>query len=190
MKLQSPFDWLLPATQRPVFVVATGLTILVMIALNVTGRPLNTAAAPAGIVSFELAGDLASAQRIVASWGQNGRVYAGINLGLDFLFLVCYPTAIGLGCAQVARGLARRSRWVEWVGVVLAWFQIGAGLLDAVENVALIRLLVGSVSEALPLLARCCAILKFAVVAAGLLYVLGGAVVLTAFRLSNRQRAS
>ena len=89
---------------------------------------------------------------------------------------------LGLGCVLVARSLAGRFGVLSRVGSVLAWGLLAAGLLDALENVALIRVLLGSLTAAWPAVARWCAIPKFLVVAAGLAYVLVGAVIALAAR--------
>ena len=112
-------------------------------------------------------------------WGERGRVYAGLNLGLDYLFMVAYAGAIGLGCALVADRLAGGNSLLSLVGRALAWGQFGAALLDAIENYALIRLLLGSEGAVWPALAKWCAFFKFAIVALGLAYVAIGAVVIT-----------
>lgn len=52
-----------------------------------------------------------------------------------------------------------------------------AGLLDAVENYALIKVLLGSRDEIWPVAAKYCAGPKFAIVGVGLIYVIVGAVV-------------
>jgi urease beta subunit len=62
-----------------------------MVGLQVTGAPLRTDVSPHGIISFEFAGELDLAQRMVESWGSTGRIYAGLNLGLDYLFLAVNP---------------------------------------------------------------------------------------------------
>jgi len=147
-----------------------------MVSLNALGGPLNTEVAPLGIVSFELAGELSLAQSMVESWGQTGQVYAGLNLALDYVFLVAYSSSIALGCVLVARSLSRRGEFLPSVGVVLAWAQLGAAMLDAVENYALIRVLLGSQQILWPTVARWCAIPKFLIVAAGLVYVGVGAI--------------
>jgi len=157
-------------------VVLFALTLAVMVSLNALGRPLNTEVAPLGIVSLELAGELSLAQSMVESWGQTGQVYAGLNLGLDYVFLVAYSSSIALGCVLVARSLSRRSEFLSSLGAVLAWAQFGAAMLDAVENYALIQVLLGSQQTPWPAIARWCAIPKFLIVAAGLVYVSVGAV--------------
>lgn len=94
---------------------------------------------------------------------------------VDFVFLVLYPLTIALGCSLAARQFSAGS-WLVTVGLYLAWAQFGAGLLDAIEDVALIRLLQGSQNPSLPLLARWCALPKFAIVGLGVVYVLMGGV--------------
>jgi hypothetical protein len=181
-ELRHPFEWLSDASQRRVFIVSTLLAIFVMVILQVLGRPLNTEAAPAGIVSFELAGNILAADRMLESWGDAGRVYAGLSLGVDYFFLVTYAVAIGLGCVLVARNLSHRSRFLSVVGILLAWAQLGAALLDGLENYALIRVLLGSQHKLWSLLAQWWALLKFFLVALGLVYVIFGAAFVAAIR--------
>jgi hypothetical protein len=108
MQLRHPFEFLSASGQKWAFIVFFFLSIMVMAGLQVTGVHLRTEVAPRGIISFEFAGELALAQRMVESWGSKGQVYAGLNLGLDYLFLVVYACAIALGCVLVARGLLQR----------------------------------------------------------------------------------
>ena len=52
------------------FVFLFILTITLMVALNSLGQPLQTDAAPAGIISYEFAGDVDTAQEILDSMGR------------------------------------------------------------------------------------------------------------------------
>jgi len=158
-----------------VFWLFTVLAIITMVALQLLGRPLKTAPSPAGIVSYELAGTLEDAHAILESWDAHARVYAGINLGLDYLFIDAYVGAIGLGCVVVGRRLRGAPKGLGSAGAFLAWAMVLAGVLDVVENYALIRLLLGSQAALLPTLARLCAIPKFLIVLISLIYVLVGA---------------
>ena len=189
MNLRHPFRWISPSAQTRAFIALLAITLVVMVSLQALDAPLQTDLAPLGIVSFELAGSLTAAQSILESWGPAGRVYAGLNLGLDYLFLVAYTSSIGLGCVLLAQGLSRRSRFLSMVGVILAWRMIVAALLDAVENYALVRVLLGSRQELWPVVAKWCAVPKFLIVAAGLLFLLVGSIVALILRLSNRGRA-
>jgi len=174
MRLRSPFEWLPESAAKPALVLSILATLALMVTLNALGAPLRTEAAPAGIVSLEFAGSLPAAQRMVDSWGGTGRIYAGLNLGLDYLFLAAYPVSIGLACGLLSRRLRTRGGGLSETGIVLAWGQGAAGLLDALENYGLIRVLLGTQFEAWPTLARLAATGKFILVALGLLYVLVG----------------
>ena len=185
-----PFNWLSTSGQRRAFVVLLALALAVMVSLNALGRPLNTEVAPLGIVSFELAGELSLAQSMVESWGQTGQIYAGLNLGLDYVFMVAYSSSIALGCVLVARSLSRRVEFLSFTGVLLAWAQFGAALLDAVENYALIQVLLGSQRVLWPAVARWCAIPKFLIVAAGLVYVGVGLVLVIIIIIMMKARRS
>jgi len=172
MKLRHPFEWLDITLQPRAFGLFFVLTIAAMLALQGINEPLKTAVAPAGIISFEFAGTLAVAQQMIESWGAVGRIHAGLSLGFDYLFLVLYPFAIGLGCVIVAR-----AGFLSTLGILLAWGPWVAAVLDAIENYALIQLLLGAQDPALPLIAFWSAAPKFGLVALSVLYVLLGAFV-------------
>jgi hypothetical protein len=178
MKNPNPFEWLSIKAQKQGFVILLVVTLVVMGGLRFFDGKLKTEAAPNGIVSFEFAGNLEAAENILASWGPKGAVYAGLSLGLDFLFLFSYAGAIGLGCVLAARGLFQRMIMFSLLGVPLAWGQLCAALLDAAENISLIQVLLGSESVLWPALAFWCAIPKFLIVAAGLIYIVVSVVLL------------
>jgi hypothetical protein len=187
MDLLHPFVWIPPSARLPVFVVLTLLTLAVMAGLMALNRRLKRRkAAKKGIVEFELAGELDRARSILRVWGSAGKVVAGLSLGLDYLYLVLYANAIGLGCVLVGAGLGPRAGFLSAAGSVLAWAQYGAALLDAVENWALIRLLLGKERALWPAVAFWCALPKFAAVIAGLAYVLIGGLVLVLLLLLGR----
>lgn len=149
------------------FIVTVLASLALMVILQFINAPLKTEAAPLGILSFEFAGTAANAQRMVASWNDGARDAAQLGLWVDFLFIPAYSSAIALGCWLVRR------RWRDHrVGVVLAYLQPVAGLLDMVENVSLLRILDGQVTEGLAATAWWCAAVKFAIVAAGLIFLL------------------
>ncbi|MCP4423164.1 MAG: hypothetical protein GY803_01595 [Chloroflexi bacterium] len=172
--MKTPFDWIATEKQKPVFISLTVLTVVVMACLQIIDGPLATDAAPQGIVSYEFAGDMPAARAILESWGAAGQVYAGLSLGLDFLFLFVYAGSIGLGCVLAARKLAPQGGPVHKLGIWLAWGLPVAAFLDYLENYALIRLLLDSELALWPAMARWCAIPKFALVGAGLLFVIVG----------------
>ena len=130
-----------------------------------------------------------TAQNMINSWGQRGLVYAGLNLGLDYLFLFVYACAIGLGCVLVARSYLPGQRFLANLGILIAWAQLGAALLDCVENYALIQVLFGTENAAWPAVARWCAFPKFSIVGAGLIYVIAGTIVVVVLKVKKRDES-
>ncbi|MBK9709767.1 MAG: hypothetical protein IPO81_00290 [Kouleothrix sp.] len=161
----------------PAFVA--GLAGIVVVQGMFRRYPLTTGAVPYGIVSFELAGSIARARQIVDSWRASGLI-ANVrpNMWIDSTrFIPCYVATLLLGCLWVADAFgARGARVVRW----LAAGQILAGALDLVENTAMLQsvgvLEAGGDPGAWPALAAGCAVLKFALVAAGILAILAGAI--------------
>jgi hypothetical protein len=186
MQIRHPFEWLTPSGQIRAFIFFFIFSLLLMVSLQITGAPLITRVSPSGILSFEFVGDLSAVQDMVNSWGQSGRVYAGLNLGLDYLFLLVYACAIGLGCVLVARSLSPRTTFLANLGILIAWAQLGAALLDCVENYALIQVLFGTEMAMWPVVARWCAFPKFSIVGAGLIYVIIGTIVVVVLKVKKR----
>lgn len=98
----------------------------------------------------------------------------------DFIFLGLYPALISM--AAFTAGHAFNKAWglpmtVTWVVIGM---QLLAGLLDAVENLALLKVLdtAEAVAPLWPALARYCALMKFGLVIVGLIYAVLGILVL------------
>ena len=176
MKLRHPFEWLTKSNQKRAFVLLLILTLAVMAALIYFDTHLKTKAAPNGILSYEFAGNLSTAQNMIKSWGEDGQIYAGLSMGLDYLFLIVYAFTIGLGCVLTGEKLSEKFASANIIGSILAWGLIIAALLDAIENYALIKILLGSVEEFWLTIAWVCAAPKFALVGFGLLYLIIGTI--------------
>jgi hypothetical protein len=162
-------------------------TLVLMVVLGVVvDAPLKTSAARMGIISYELAGATTGAQAILDAWNPRARAYAGFSLGLDYLYMPSYALTIGLACAWAARKLGMRWQGLGMLGLALAWGQALAALCDAVENVALTRMLLVAVAEPWPAVARWCATVKFALIIAGLIYSLAACIFWLAVRRAQR----
>lgn len=183
--MRHPFEYIPPAWRKNLFWPAFAASIIFLLIFNTTGAPLITPAAPTGIVSFELAGSLAQAQAMIDSWNAQARLIAAFGLGLDYLFMLAYSTAIGLGCLMASDALRRRNWPLARLGPWLAWGQWLAAVLDGIENVALISLLIAGVSGAWPEIAWWCAAGKFALIFLGLVYAFLGLVVHLAGRMAK-----
>ena len=135
---------------KQLFWLLFGLTVLTIIGMQVTGKPLITEVAPGGIVTFELVGTLVGSQSIINSWQGPSMTWAGINMGLDFLFLFLYGVTISLGCLILADRMPKNPQILKTLGRWLALGVLIAAGLDVVENISLILLLTGSENEVLP----------------------------------------
>ena len=171
--------WLQAGGQK-YFLALVGLSIFMILLMNWIGTPLNTAAAPYGIVSFEIASTPQQAQAMLASWDADAKLRAAFIQGLDFLFPLVYSTSVALGCLLTAGVLAVR-RWpLTGLGVPLAWGLWAAAAFDYVENISLVVLLFSPPASPWPQIAALCAVLKFGLLFLGLVYCfLGLAVRLT-----------
>lgn len=130
-----------------------------------------------GIVPFEVAGTEEEAQEILEEWGEKGRDAARLSLRVDFAYLIAYSLFLAIGCTIASERLARRGLTrLAHIGPMLGWSMLAAGAFDAIENVALLRVVDGH-TEAWPGVALYAAIPKFAITGVGLAYVILGVVV-------------
>ncbi len=150
------------------------LTAIVFLAMRSVSEPLITSEAPGGIISFELAKSLEQSQAMLASWDTNTKINAGLSLGIDFLFLFVYGIFFAVACFSVAKKFKDRTHWFYTLGVYLAWLQLVAALFDAIENAALIKLLLGSLNSVYSSIAYYFASIKFVIIAIGIIYIIIG----------------
>jgi hypothetical protein len=153
------------------------LTLFFMFVMNWLGSSLNNSTAPSGIISFELAGDVETSSAIIDSWDPVSRVIASFSLGLDYLFLILYSSTIAMGCIWAMNAFLSRSTFLLSTGILLAWGQWLAALFDGVENAALLKILLDEIQAPWPQVAQICAVLKFSLIALGLIYIVIGALI-------------
>ena len=127
------------------------------------------------IVDFELAGSVPNAQTIIDAWSETDRIRAGFSLGFDYLYMPVYSTTIALACV-LAAGVLKSKAWRS-IGMLLAWGLWAAAIFDAIENVTLFTVLLGNNVAPYPQIAQICAMIKFGLILAGLLYAAVGLVV-------------
>ena len=165
------------------------LTLSLFAVFRVLDQPLQTPAAPNGIVSFELAGGPLRAQEITGEWkrmplllssvaGQANPeivniqyVFAAFGLGIDYLFMPVYALALGFGTLLAA---GRHGGWFKSLGAVAGYGAFAAALFDAVENYALFLILLNRLYSPYPEIAYYCASIKFSLLIFGLLYSVTG----------------
>ncbi len=170
----------LSSAPHAVFAAFAAAAAGLMLIFGVVGAPLTTLAAPQGILSYELAGTPAEAQAILDSWDARAQLIAAFTLGLDYLFMPVYSTALAIACAYAGKAMRTRGWRLGALAAGVALAQWLAPCFDAVENVALTAMLVNGVSLPWPAVSAAFATIKFALILAGLAYsTAGGAARLT-----------
>jgi len=173
--MRHPFEILEPSRFRQLYWFFLVSTLALAVVLQVIGNQFAQKTGPTGdsynILDFEFAHTPGRAGQIMETWGPDGVRAAKIQTWVDFLFLIAYSNAIALGVLSVmsARG---GSGFLASLGRGLAYGQWLAAICDVIENIALLRILGGTAAPSWPAVAYYCAIIKFALVGAGLLYVL------------------
>lgn len=161
-------------TYKQILIISGLFSAVMFITLGYFDIPLKTDAAPNGIISFEFAKNIDQAIAIVSSWDMTAKVYAGLSMGIDFLFLVVYGIFFATACYLIAQNYISKNNWIYKTGLLLAKLQFVAALFDAIENIALIKLLLGSNNSIYPLIAYYFASFKFAIIFIGILYIIIG----------------
>jgi len=172
--MKHPLEFIPQPLRKPFFFFFLALTLAIFGLFRLLDTPLQTSAAPGGIVSYELARSLDNSQAMLNSWDANARLFAAFGLGFDFLFMPVYALALSLGLLLAG---SDKPKGFHALTVWLGWGALFAALFDAVENYALWQILSGDLSAALPQVAALCATLKFALLVSGLVVGLLGLVI-------------
>lgn len=141
---------------------------------------LITEFSPNGIVSFELAKDISNSVQIINTWDTNARSVAGLSLGFDFLFLIIYASFIAWLIYLINDRLFIKSKniFLKKVSILLPFI---AAFFDVLENIALVKLLLGDLRQMWSTMAYYFAIIKFGLLIVAISYILIGGLIL-AFR--------
>lgn len=159
--MRHPLEFIPFSNRKPLFLSLLALTLGLFAVFRTLNAPLLSDAAPAGVVSFELAGTPAAAQSILDSWDARAREFAAFGLGLDYLFMLAYGLSLALATLLAA---GRHGGWMRPLGAAAGWGASAAALLDAIENAALWQVLQGEVTPAWTGTAALCASIKFALI--------------------------
>jgi hypothetical protein len=128
-----------------------------------------------GIIEFELARTSEKALDYYNELGDEGRDAARESLYLDYPYMILYALFYAAACLVVAaraaeRGMAR----LAGLGRPLAIGALVGAACDAVENVALLRVLDGHTDQPWPAIAFTFASFKFVLLIAASLYAIVG----------------
>ena len=150
--------WLPNLPMRLPMKISMAMAIVLLIAMVAFNQPLQTSAAPQGMISFQLAGSAEQAHAIIRSWRSDNLPLAKLALWLDFLFVITYLAAL----LQLTRHFTRDRPGVRERMIargVRALFII-AGLSDFIENIVLLNNF-SPATDGLSLTAAILALLKY-----------------------------
>ncbi len=150
------------------------------------GAPLVTASAPLGFFSIEFAGEPFLAQMVVDGWKTPPAQFV---LGLAFAFLISFYPLLTFGCLWAADVMEGYSGFLHETGILLAWTQAVAAMLNLAENVLLVPVLIGgnfSLARAVLL----CAAAKYAIILAALIFMAYAAIAAALARSSGLRKAA
>lgn len=122
------------------------ITVALAWVLRCQGTPLQSASdvATRGILSYEFSWNESTAKAILKSWNKLTGVIQ-IQLKLDYVFLLFYPLLFSLACGMLADSTHSTVR--ASIGSTLSWVVLFSGVFDAVENYALLDMIVYGASE-------------------------------------------
>lgn len=122
-----------------------------------------------GIIAYELAGNLAASKQIIHEWTARNVIHlASFSLGFDYVFMLFYVSFLALWTASLSSGFHKKLYRVV-AGSIISIFII-AGILDGIENYALMSLLGDHPTQILSEIAFYCASLKFGLIGLGIIY--------------------
>ena len=163
-----PLEVLLPS--RAARMIALVLCAIATIWISWIMQRLVRGVEP-GILRFEFAATPARAAHIIERWGIGGEARMLAQIAIDNWWLAIYSTTLALLCIMTAVRLQNGApRWAN-VGRGLAWASWVAAGFDRVENLALVRSIEHGPTWLTTISASLFAGLKFAIIAACLLYV-------------------
>ena len=167
---QSPFHKLSRSSERKLTIVLGFSMVILMAVMRYFDAQIQHVANTQGIISFELAKDVSKSEAILNSWDTLSKTSAGMSMGVDFLFLIVYSLFISILIHKINERLWKHSP-IYTLGVLLIWAVFLAAFFDIIENIALIKLLLGDLKQLWSSIAYYFAISKFTLLILGVLYI-------------------
>jgi len=169
--IQSPFYNLSEKAEKKLTIILLVFITVLIFIMHYLDIQIQNGDNTKGIISFELAKDLSKSISILNSWNILSKISAGISLGLDFLFLIIYSLFISLIIHKLNEKLWKYKKMYT-MGIVLIWCTFLAAFFDIIENIALIKLLLGNLKQLWSSLSYYFAVAKFSLLAFGISYII------------------
>lgn len=154
-------------------ILAALATVIVFLVMRWLSVELKGEYSPMGIISFELAKNYAEAKNIMNTISVT---LMQISTGVDFIFIIAYTLFFSFCCKALMNNY--RSSGIKTIGFIFLELSILVGVLDLVENVAMLITLGGYGSNLSVTITRWAAILKFSLAGIVLLYIIIGSLIM------------
>ncbi len=175
--LISPFYKLSIRRQKKNILFLVVFVVVMIAIMRFFGAPLKNGTAPNGIFSFELAKELSNSKAILNSWDDYAMIFAGLSMKFDFLFLVIYALFLSLVTHRLNESVWVKGRMYQF-GILVCYLIFLAAFFDIIENIALIQLLKGDLLQIWSSIAYYFAVIKFGLLALGLVFIIASFVLL------------
>ena len=147
-----------------------GATLFLFLLLRLQGEGLIQPYANKGIVSLEFAYTAEKTAAVVEGWKADGLLKkASNNILIDFLFIPFYSMLFYTLAGSISVRLDGKA---SSLGVLLAFFSLIAGVLDAIENMLMLASMHLFSSDFTSIITAILAALKFLLLALALLYII------------------
>ena len=175
--LNSPFYKLSRSAEKRWTIISLIFLIGFIVLMRFFDAPLKNEISPNGIVSFELAKTVSNSEAIINSWDANALQSAKNSMAADFLFSMVYSFFISLIVHRLNNRVWEMG-FIYQFGIFICWGIFLAAFFDVLENIALVRLLYEDVQQLWSSIAYYFALMKFGLLALGILFVLTSLVAL------------
>jgi hypothetical protein len=167
----SPFSKLNQKQEKKLTIFLVAFTLIFIVIMRYFDSFLTNTVAPGGIVSFELTFDIDTANAILNSWDEQAKTAAGMSMGFDFFFPFLYGSLIALLVYKLNKSLWQERSFYS-IGNTISWSLGIAIVCDLIENIGMIRMLLGDVSQFWVSISTYFALIKFLIILVGIAYIL------------------
>lgn len=166
------FESISPHRLNVAFWLLTAVTAILLTVEGIIYLKLTNPVAPLGILSLELAATPDRLNQVVGSWAEGPKSGMIFSLGLNFLCVFTLTNAIAAACVIAGKHL---SGSFSRLGPLLAWALWLAAVIWVIQNSLLAWGVLAHPNQFTTAVSASLAMAKFAIVGAGILYAVTGA---------------
>jgi hypothetical protein len=167
-------------TMRKKILFSGILSMILLLALRWQGAAFYSSQYPMGIIDFELMNNFRDAKLMIDMVGKRTMQ---LNVTIDFVFIVCYSLFFFF-CCKALMDQYQYSRY-KIIGFVFLELSVLIGILDLIENIALLITLGGYGNDLSVIISKWAAIFKFSIAALVVIYIITASVLVQIISKKN-----